>query len=72
MQTGELGGTNLPEPDVAFGSAHEGGAHFLLGDGSVRFISENIQWNGERTAYTDDGIYQLLGSRADGQVVGEF
>ena len=43
-------------------SYHEGGAHGLLADGSVRFISENIStvtWN-------------RLGSRADGNVIGEF
>jgi prepilin-type processing-associated H-X9-DG protein len=49
-------------PYQNFGSWHAGGAHFLLGDGSVRFISENV----------DGFVYQYLGSIADGQVIGEF
>ncbi len=49
-------------PHLTFNSSHEGGAHFLLGDGAVRFISENI----------NPSLYQNLGSIADGQVVGEF
>ena len=45
-----------------FGSMHTGGAHFTMGDGAVRFISENI----------DGNVYRNLGSINDGQVVGEF
>lgn len=45
-----------------FGSSHKGGAQFVLGDGSVRFISENI----------DEVTFQRLGMIADGNVVGEF
>ncbi|MEX1229522.1 MAG: DUF1559 domain-containing protein [Planctomycetaceae bacterium] len=45
-----------------FKSPHEGGGHFLLGDGAVRFISENV----------DYATYQRLGDRRDGQVLGEF
>jgi prepilin-type N-terminal cleavage/methylation domain-containing protein len=30
----------------SFHSPHEGGVHFLMGDGAVRFISENIQHTG--------------------------
>jgi hypothetical protein len=45
-----------------FKSHHEGGCHFLLGDGAVRFISENIDYN----------TYQRLGGRNDRKVVGEF
>ena len=48
--------------EVAFGSMHVGGAQFLLMDGSVRFLSENMS----RT------IYSYLGSRADGEVIGDF
>ena len=48
--------------EVAFGSMHVGGAQFLMMDGSVRFLSENMN----RT------IYSYLGSRADGEVIGDF
>ena len=43
-------------------SLHTGGVHALLGDGAVRFIGENIDWV----------TYQQLGSRLDGENVGEF
>ncbi len=47
--------------DNAF-SYHVGGAQFVLGDGSVRFISENI----------DIRTYDWLHDKRDGQVLGEF
>lgn len=43
-------------------SQHTGGVHVGLADGSVRFISENI----------DGQLYGYLGSRADGKVLGEW
>jgi prepilin-type N-terminal cleavage/methylation domain-containing protein/prepilin-type processing-associated H-X9-DG protein len=46
-----------------FRSQHIGGAHFLFVDGSVHFLSENID---------HQTTYQRLGDRADGQVVGEY
>ncbi|MEZ6123913.1 MAG: DUF1559 domain-containing protein [Planctomycetaceae bacterium] len=45
-----------------FSSRHEGGSQFVLGDGSVRFISENI----------DTQLYQSLATIQGGEVVGEF
>jgi prepilin-type N-terminal cleavage/methylation domain-containing protein len=43
-------------------SIHVGGAHVLMGDGTVRFISNNIS----------NIIFQYLGTRAGGEVVGDF
>jgi prepilin-type N-terminal cleavage/methylation domain-containing protein/prepilin-type processing-associated H-X9-DG protein len=43
-------------------SRHEGGVHTLLCDGSVRFITENI----------DLMLWRGVGSRAGGEVLGEF
>jgi len=43
-------------------SRHVGGAHHLLGDGAVRFISQNINVL----------TYDALVTRAGGEVVGEF
>ena len=44
--------------EVGFKSAHVGGSQFLLGDGSVHFVSENI----------DHLTYQALGGKQDGKV----
>lgn len=45
--------------EFGFRSRHVGGAQFLLGDGAVRFISENI----------DHESYNRLGGKCDGLVV---
>lgn len=48
--------------EMSFGSYHVGGAMFGMADGSVRFISENIDMN----------LYRSLGSIKGGEIVGEF
>jgi len=51
--------TNKSDSNANFGSFHAGGAQFAMCDGSVHFISENI----------DLTLYQNLGNRSDGTPV---
>ena len=48
-------------PD-GIGSPHVGGFHVLMCDGSVRFVSQNI----------DPGTLEKLATRAGGEVIGDF
>lgn len=58
---GKLDDEDGADNDCSF-SWHPGGANFAFADGSVHFLSENI----------DMVTYLRLGDRADGQVVGEY
>ena len=52
-----------PRPQTTgFGSMHTGGAQFLMGDGAVRFISENLDLN----------TYHHLARVSDGNLLGDF
>lgn len=67
----DIGSSGYPVTSpIAFGvhgtsspySFHTGGAHFTMGDGSVRFISENINF----------ATFVALATPAGGEVVGDF
>lgn len=51
------------ESNACFGSQHAGGAHFLMVDGTVRFVSQNIDVN---------NVYPRLGARNDKLPVSNF
>ncbi|HUQ70828.1 MAG TPA: DUF1559 domain-containing protein [Planctomycetaceae bacterium] len=61
------------EQDEAFLSTHTGGVHFLMGDGAVRFISVNIDWQPINVANPPGpGTYNKLCDKADGGVIGDY
>jgi prepilin-type N-terminal cleavage/methylation domain-containing protein len=51
-----------PDACITFRSRHDGGAHFLMGDGVVKFLNENIS----------NIIYNGLASRAGLESLGEY
>ena len=52
-----------------FRSQHPGGAHFLFGDGSVRFLKETIDMGSPKYADRNVGVYRKLSTKADGEVI---
>jgi prepilin-type N-terminal cleavage/methylation domain-containing protein len=50
------------EPNDGFSSYHTGGGHFLMGDGAVRFMSQNL----------DPRVLSSLAHKADGGPLEEF
>lgn len=57
--TGFTGSMTNMAMQVSAGSRHTGGVHGMMGDGAVRFVSENIDVN----------VWRALGTRAGGEAV---
>jgi hypothetical protein len=55
-------------------SLHVGGVQILLGDGSVRFLSENVDQRPDANFQQaePDSLWEFLIARNDGSVIGEF
>ncbi len=62
LRTGETPVLGEQQMQVSYGSAHPGGCHILLGDGSARFVSETV----------DAVTWSNLGNREDGVALGQF
>lgn len=71
-QYGSVGHVNLGinsacrtgyQTGLGFGSMHVGGAHFVMADGSVRFISENV---------SQPSVLLPLSTRGTGEIIGEY
>jgi prepilin-type N-terminal cleavage/methylation domain-containing protein len=60
--TGFVGTMTNMAMQVSANSLHTGGVHVMMGDGAVRFVSENIDLN----------AWRGLGTRAGGEVVADF
>ena len=59
----------------SFSSYHGGGAHFVIADGSVRFLSENIDSKAGtvmKGKFKGVGVFQALSSRNGGEIVRGF
>ena len=52
----------------SYSSRHAGGVHMLMCDGAVRFVSDTI----ESKPAPEQGTFQKLGCKNDGQPIGEF
>lgn len=59
IQSGSGSSPLAAEQVGGFSSHHSGGAHFLLGDGAVRFVGQNIE----------ESLYRRLANRSDGDPV---
>lgn len=74
------GPDEMTEGNWSISSRHQGGAHVLMGDGAVIFISDSIEAGNSRAGQQDGinpgdrspyGIIGALGTRANGEIIDE-
>ncbi|GAA4447234.1 DUF1559 domain-containing protein [Novipirellula rosea] len=70
-------GTDASQGMSTAGSRHQGGAHVLMGDGAVKFITDSIEAGDLSLTPTPGGgspygLWGSLGTRGSNEVVGEF
>jgi prepilin-type N-terminal cleavage/methylation domain-containing protein/prepilin-type processing-associated H-X9-DG protein len=58
--------------DNSFSSRHFGGGNFVFGDGSVRFLSEDVDSRADAPNSPTGGTFQRLSHRSDGRTLGSF
>lgn len=68
------GNLETTECTLNFNSNHTGGSQFVLGDGSVRFLSENINhiFDPGLRNFDANSVYENLLTISDGNPIGEF
>lgn len=74
------GGTSYCDGIYSAESRHSGGVQVLMADGAVRFISDNIDAGNQAailpavstSSASPYGVWGALGTRASGEVVGDF
>lgn len=80
-----LGGGDSSSGEISISSRHQGGAHVLMGDGAVKFITDSIEAGNKNSpkvrfgagypqpgSRSPFGVWGALGTRASREIIEEF
>jgi prepilin-type N-terminal cleavage/methylation domain-containing protein/prepilin-type processing-associated H-X9-DG protein len=62
-------GSALNAGQFGFRSLHSGGANFLMGDGSVKFLKNSINMGDVHAGGTQIGVFRAISTRGGGEIV---